>query len=230
MEAEYVQCSSCGEEIAEKTNFCPNCGAKNEKVLTRCRSCGNVLTETDKFCPSCGTKRYKGGKKLFVIGLITLISFVFFLIMGFFVIIANDSETVPATPPPVEVTEPVSEPEILFKPDINLFRSIIEDLLGSSFDFCVTSGDEANFYIGVGTDGFADTMITSKNAGYDENFGPWVEVKNAMLEMYSNIHDTAMMHGLYDTKITLMFLNDTNHDKALLIIQDGVVSYDFLAN
>lgn len=230
MNNKYVRCVSCGEEIAETTNFCPNCGAKNENIITKCKSCGNVLTETDKFCPKCGTKRNKGNKIPIIKKLIILISLISLLAIGGIVIIYNDSEERPTSPVVTETTEYATEPEFLYEPDFNLFQSVVEDLLGSSFDYCGTSGDEANFYIGVANDGFADTILTAKNAGYDEDYRPWIETKSAMFEMYSTIYDTATIHGLHDIKITLMLLNDRNYDNALLIIQNGAVSYDFLVD
>ena len=236
MENKYNRCRSCDEELVETSNFCPNCGAKRENVIIKCASCGNVLTETDKFCSNCGAQRNRADKNHLSKRTILLLALLAFLTVAIVVIgnIDNASECLPTTPIAQEATEPTTEPttepNVIFEPDLDLFKSVVVSLLSSNFDYCATSGDETGFYIGVAIDGFADTMLTSKNVGYNEYYEPWVEVKNAMLEMYSTICDTAMIHGLYDTKITLMLLNDANHDNALLIIEDGAVSYDFLAN
>ena len=232
MENKYTRCRSCGEELIGTSNFCSNCGAKRENVIIKCASCGNVLTETDKFCPNCGAQRNGAHKNRLSQKTILLLALLALLVVAVIVIgsIDNASESLPTTPIAQKATQSTTEPKVLFEPDLDLFKSVVVSLLSSNFDYCATSGDETNFYIGVAIDGFADTMLTSKKVGYDEYYEPWVEVKNAILEMYSTICDTAIIHGLYDTKITLMLLNDANHDNALLIIEDGAVSYDFLAN
>lgn len=227
MDNEQIRCSSCGTALADAINFCPNCGAS---IVSRCKSCGNVLTETDKFCPNCGAKQNTRNKNQFIKKLIILIILLSLLAMGIIAITRNSSEVHTATPIAVDITEPATEPGDVVKPNLDAFKSFIEATLGSSFDFCATSDDGISLNIGVAIDGFTDTIIKTQDAGYGADFEPWVQVKEAMLEMYDTICDAAKNYELHDTKITLMFLNDTNHANALLIIRDGVVCYDFLTD
>ena len=52
-------CSSCGFEVDDKFNFCPNCGSKiiyNEPQSEKykfCPKCGSKIKEDTKICPNC---------------------------------------------------------------------------------------------------------------------------------------------------------------------------------
>lgn len=58
------KCSNCGTEMAEQTEFCPNCGEKTfqptQTLSLKCKACGGVLTtDEDRLvlsCPFCGSK------------------------------------------------------------------------------------------------------------------------------------------------------------------------------
>jgi RNA polymerase subunit RPABC4/transcription elongation factor Spt4 len=49
-------CNSCKCKIKANSNFCPNCGAPQAKVLF-CKNCGNKFESSEKFCSECGNKR-----------------------------------------------------------------------------------------------------------------------------------------------------------------------------
>lgn len=61
-----MKCVACGSEIADKSKFCPECGAKVDivefpKILQlKCQSCGGVMNVTEDspvlFCQFCGSK------------------------------------------------------------------------------------------------------------------------------------------------------------------------------
>ena len=46
-------CHSCGYEISDDEEFCPECGTKLGVKEKTCE-CGEKLTNKDKFCPKCG--------------------------------------------------------------------------------------------------------------------------------------------------------------------------------
>ena len=60
-----VKCSSCGLDVPDGLENCPNCGndltkpavvEENVDKPTTCSNCGATLKEDNSFCPSCGTK------------------------------------------------------------------------------------------------------------------------------------------------------------------------------
>lgn len=59
-EKEY--CKSCGKELPDDCDFCPNCGKprNKEKVVRYCSQCGNQVEAGVKFCPKCGGKILAG--------------------------------------------------------------------------------------------------------------------------------------------------------------------------
>ncbi len=51
-----VKCPNCGQEVAEGSKFCNNCGTKLEEEYI-CKNCGKKLDAGSKFCSNCGTRR-----------------------------------------------------------------------------------------------------------------------------------------------------------------------------
>ena len=50
-----MKCNHCNSEVADGTNFCPNCGNRIEIPQPKiCTHCGTKLEEGEKFCPNCG--------------------------------------------------------------------------------------------------------------------------------------------------------------------------------
>ena len=126
----------------------------------------------------------------------------------------------------VPETEPLSKEEA-----VALFRAEVVDMLAKSGNFSATafSGDETRINFGVAIEGLMTDLYYAKNAGHDENYEKWVEVKNSMLETYDTICDTAKMYGLENTEIYLYILNDSNTSKAILTIRDGAVIGDYMS-
>lgn len=53
-----MNCTKCGQDLAEGAKFCSNCGTRVEKQQdhTFCTTCGARLEPSARFCPSCGVK------------------------------------------------------------------------------------------------------------------------------------------------------------------------------
>lgn len=50
-----MKCNHCNSEVAEGTNFCPNCGNRIEQPQSpKCPKCNTDVAEGTKFCPNCG--------------------------------------------------------------------------------------------------------------------------------------------------------------------------------
>lgn len=50
---DQINCHSCGTGIAAEFQFCPKCGAKQER---HCAKCGHVCAADFAFCPKCGSQ------------------------------------------------------------------------------------------------------------------------------------------------------------------------------
>lgn len=53
-------CKSCGKQLEDGQNFCPNCGARMEEPMQEaeslCKTCGAKLPPDQLFCTACGAK------------------------------------------------------------------------------------------------------------------------------------------------------------------------------
>ena len=50
-----MKCNYCNQDVADGTNFCPNCGNKIEFPQSlKCPQCNTEVTESTNFCPNCG--------------------------------------------------------------------------------------------------------------------------------------------------------------------------------
>ena len=58
-EAKTVKCPECGQEVAEGTKFCDNCGTA---LIITCAGCGATLSAGTKFCAECGTPTAESAK------------------------------------------------------------------------------------------------------------------------------------------------------------------------
>lgn len=97
------------------------------------------------------------------------------------------------------------------------------------FDYYDVAVDETGAIVSFATDGYGEKVSNLKAAGYDENHEAWVEHKSLAVEMCVYMSDYAKEYGLEKFPIVLIVLDDRNHDNMLLVIKDGEVVYDCLA-
>ena len=51
-----MKCNHCNSEVADGTNFCPNCGNRIETTQSlKCPQCNTEVADSVKFCPNCGS-------------------------------------------------------------------------------------------------------------------------------------------------------------------------------
>ena len=67
------------------------------------------------------------------------------------------------------------------------------------------------------------------NNGGDENDEDWKYMKDNMIEMSDSFLELAQQMGPSDINIIINILNDQNHDKVLLVLQNSEITYDVLA-
>ena len=215
MKKKLVNCKACGEEIAKKAKKCPHCGAKNKKpffkkwwfwliVIMMIGSCGGNSTSETEPTPTTPP--------------------------------TTQAPTIEATEPTTEptteaTTEPEAEEETLSGADAaDLVVTMMELAIGDNFDYHKIEGDETGITLTVATNGLTKDMMDAKSLGYDENYEPWEVAKENMVGMCDTIYDSAVEFGMDDPVISVIVLNDQNHDNILLMIMNGVVVYDAMAD
>ena len=98
------------------------------------------------------------------------------------------------------------------------------------FDYHTVEGDETGITLSVAINGLVQEMVNAKASGYDENYAPWVNSKDSLTALCDSIYDSAVSCGMNDPIITVCVLNDQNHDNVLLMIMNGFVVYDSMAD
>lgn len=137
----------------------------------------------------------------------------------------------PTQAPTVSPTaEPTATPEPEPEADINLIKSLLEISLADSYDYYAVEGDETGFIISIGTEGLAAATALAKYSGYDENYEPWVEAKESTLAMYATTYESIESFGMEDPALMVVVVNDSNTENWLLVISDGIITYDVLAD
>jgi hypothetical protein len=209
-------CKACGAEIRTGAKFCQYCGAKIEKPLYKkwwfwlivvavigAIGSGGSETESEQIATTPTTTQAT----------------------------TNEPTTEPTTEPSTEATtEPVAEQETFSSEDASeLVMTMIKLSVSDKFDYYTVEGDETGITLCVATEGVAEDVVAAKLSGYDENYEPWVEAKDNFAGLCSSIYDSAIEFGMKDPVITLSVLNDQNHDNVLLMIMNGAVVYDVMA-
>ena len=86
--------------------------------------------------------------------------------------------------------------------------------------------DESGATVSLALNGFGQKVANMKSSGYDENYEPWVEFRDAAVSLCNDLYTSADVHGLKDYSIKLIVLDDQNHNNNLLIISNGEIDYD----
>ena len=127
-------------------------------------------------------------------------------------------------------TEPVVEEETLSGAEAaELVMTMVKLSVVDKYDYHKVEGDETGITVSLAINGLIDDMTLALVSGHDENYEPWMEVKDSMVGLCNTIHDAAVEFGMQDPVISLLVLNDKNHDNVVLMIMNGVVVYDAMA-
>lgn len=136
--------------------------------------------------------------------------------------------TAPATEAPTEAN--ATEATSSSKNSPEAVCSLIETTIKKNFDYCKVTGDGKEFTIAIAKNGLTASVATMKKAGYDETQPNWAKARDSMVNLHSSLAKLIGTMGYEDAKVTLFLANDTNTDKVLLAIVDGVVVYDVMAD
>lgn len=132
----------------------------------------------------------------------------------------------------IEVTEPATEPlqETISKEEmLDLYFSAVEESL-KYHDLVLVEGNETRIQVSISYDGFEHLVTTITKAGFDQNYVGWVQLTDARLAEYDRICKLAPTYGLDDTTITLYCVNENNIYENYMVIENGVVIYDVMAD
>lgn len=226
-------CTSCGAELPEGTKFCTKCGASVVATVQPEGTIGKTIKP----------KKIKTKKPIFKKWWFWLIVVIIFI--GIIGSAGGSSEAeVPesSTIEPVEtISEPSSESEVApeeTKPssdvtneeDISI-ESIIDliELSLDSFDYCSVEYNENGFVVDITSEGMGEAVSILKSFGLDETTSEWAEARNNMVLMCDSCIEMIETFGINDPDVTLNLLDDTNHNNIIIIVKNGVVVYDALA-
>lgn len=216
MKKKMVSCKACGEEMSPKCKKCPKCGAKNKKpvykkwwfwlivvILLGSLGNGGSKTEAESITTTPPT--------------------------------TEAPTTVPTTEPTIETTEATTEATteqetISGAEAAKLVMSIIELSIADTFDYHKIEGDETGITVTVATNGLVQDMTIAKYSGNGEINQDWVVAREALVSLSDTIYDSAVEFGMDDPVITLNVLNDQNHDNVILMVMNGIVVYDAMAD
>ena len=142
---------------------------------------------------------------------------------------ASTAEQIKSSPT-IEVTEPATEPpqETMSKAEmLDLYFAAVEDAL--HHDVVIVEGDETRIRVTISYNGFEHLVTTITKAGFDQSYLGWVQLTNGWLIEYDYICELALTYGLDDTTIVLCGVNENNIYENYLVIENGVVIYDVMA-
>lgn len=209
-----------------------------KKKMCNCKACGAEIRTGAKFCQYCGAKVEKPLYKKWWFWLIIVAVIGFVSNSGD----SNKPETESVTPPTVnipssEVTEATEATFDTIDPQateaenepIDYVLVALDVFLANSYDYHEIEGDETEITINVASDGLAEAVTLAKIEGCDETYQPWVDAKKSMISACNSTGEFVKESGFENTTIFFNLLNDQNHDNVLLMIMNGAVVYDVMA-
>lgn len=99
---------------------------------------------------------------------------------------------------------------------------------GTSVEYDVDYDDDS-ITIYVKSDGAAAEIAQAKASGYDDTYEPWVKMRDSMVTLCNSAVDAVEAFGVTGKYVTVTVVNDANEDNTLLMIMNGVVVYDVMA-
>ena len=99
----------------------------------------------------------------------------------------------------------------------------------TEFEYYETTAIDGGIVVSVAQEGLAEAVVECMNAGYDETYEPWAEMRDNVVYMADTIYEFVKLLVGEDCVVAVMVLNDQNHDNLLIGITNGEVTYDILA-
>lgn len=117
--------------------------------------------------------------------------------------------------------------------DMSVVASAIKTVLdknaeGTGIEYSLEY-DDTGLVISAKAAGVAAEVAQAKAAGYDDTYEPWVTMRESMVKLCNSISDAVETLGAKDKYVTVTVVNDANEDNTLLMIMNGVVVYDVMA-
>lgn len=89
--------------------------------------------------------------------------------------------------------------------------------------------DDTGLIIAAKAHGVAAEVAQAKADGRDDKYEPWVTMRESMVKLCNSISYAVETLGANDKYVTVTVVNDANEDNTLLMIVNGVVVYDVMA-
>lgn len=162
-------------------------------------------------------------KKIGKIALIVLATIVGLFILIMLIPTNDDTEIKNSTVKEESVveTQPVETQSMSKEVFANTTEQILAKAYGENY---YTEWNNDTYIVNVWTEGLADGIFYAK-LGNEELLNTWNITVDAVCSLSTAIKEAALTNGLnIDVKVNV--LNDTNHDKVLLTVLNGEVSYD----
>lgn len=117
--------------------------------------------------------------------------------------------------------------------DMSVVASAIKTVLdknaeGTGIEYSLEY-DDTGLVIAAKASGVAAEVAQAKADGYDDTYEPWVTMRESMVKLCNSISDAVETLGAKDKYVTVTVVNDANEDNTLLMIMNGVVVYDVMA-
>lgn len=113
--------------------------------------------------------------------------------------------------------------------DVPQLVAILEDA-GQGFSYFDVDADETGVTISLTLDGTSMRLATAKEAGYGPEYPEWMDIKDGVLAMHKNTVALCQAAGIKDPAVMISFLNDRDHEKALLMVVQGMIMYDAMSD
>lgn len=117
--------------------------------------------------------------------------------------------------------------------DMSVVASVIKTVLdknaeGTGIEYSLEY-DDTGLVIAAKASGVAAEVAQAKADGYDDTYEPWVTMRENMVKLCNSISDAVETLGAKDKYVTVTVVNDANEDNTLLMIMNGAVVYDVMA-
>lgn len=134
-----------------------------------------------------------------------------------------------ATAKPTETPKPSDTPSDTS--DItDAVKTLIEDKLSTAgFDYCSVEGDETGLTISITMDGLSSQVALAKQQGKDETDEGWVTMRDSIVSLCGSVKEFAEAMGMDSPSVMISVLNDSNKENTLLMVAEGIVIYDVMA-
>ena len=211
-----------------------------QNQIIQCKACGNGIAKSAKTCPHCGFRNKKPFYTKWWFWLIVVL-----LVLGAIgsngdetgaVSNPNESQTLAATTAATTKATTAATTKATTAATTKAASSVsyeevaeLVEVYLTEFEYYETTAIDGGIVVSVAQEGLAEAVVECMNAGYDETYEPWAEMRDNVVYMADTIYEFVKLLVREDCVVAVMVLNDQNHDNLLIGITNGEVTYDILA-